>query len=439
MSKITKQEFARRRKRLMGMMEPDSIAILPAASEKIRSRDTEYHYRQDSDFFYLSGFSEPEAVIALIPGREHGEFVLFCRERDKEKELWHGYRQGPEGACQNFGADDAFPIDDIDDILPGLIEGRERVYYSMGRDQDFDHRVMAWINTIRGRVRSGATPPGEFLDLAHFLHEMRLFKSAAEIRVMKQAGEISAAAHARAMKSCEAGKTEGFLEAEILHEFAVQGARFAAYNTIVGAGQNGCVLHYIDNQSTLKDGDLVLIDAGCELDGYAADITRTFPVSGQFSPEQAALYQIVLDAQLAAFEVIAPGRHWEEPHEAAVKVIAQGLLDLGLLQGDLESVLKDQSYRDFYMHRTGHWLGLDVHDVGDYRVDGQWRLLEPGMCMTVEPGIYVAPGNDAVEERWRGIGIRIEDDVVVTKDGYDLLTPGAPKSIDEIEQWMAPQ
>ena len=435
--KIGRREFARRRKRLMGMMEAGSIAILAAAPEKIRSRDTEYAYRQDSDFYYLSGFVEPEAVLALIPGRRHGEFVMFCRERDPEKELWNGYRQGPEGACANFAADDAFPIDDIDDILPGLIEGRKRVYYSMGRDQGFDHRVMSWVNTIRGRVRSGASPPGEFLDLDHFLHEMRLFKSATEIRVMKRAGEIAATAHKRAMQACRADQWEYQLEAEILHEFALRGARFPAYNTIVGGGRNACILHYVDNAARLQSGDLVLIDAGCEYEYYASDITRTFPVSGRFSEEQAALYQIVLDAQAAALAVIAPGRHWEEPHNAAVKVITAGLLRLGLLSGKLKTLLKEQAYKPFFMHRTGHWLGIDVHDVGDYRVDGEWRLLEPGMCMTVEPGIYVAPDDDSVEQRWRGIGIRIEDDVVVTAGGCEILSPGAPRTIAEIEACMA--
>ncbi|MBR9912238.1 MAG: Xaa-Pro aminopeptidase [Gammaproteobacteria bacterium] len=435
--KIGKQEFARRRKRLMAMMEPNSIAILPAAPEKIRSRDTEYPYRQDSDFYYLSGFVEPEAVIALIPDREHGEYVMFCRERDREKELWNGYRAGPEGACSDFGADDAFPIDDIDDILPGLIEGRERVYYSMGRDRDFDHRVMGWVNTIRGRARLGAIPPGEFLDLDHFLHDMRLYKSAAEIKLMKRAGAISADAHTRAMQACRPGMGEYQLEAEIQHQFASNGARFPAYNSIVGGGKNGCILHYVDNSAPLKNGDLVLIDAGCEYEYYAADITRTFPVNGKFSAEQRALYEIVLQAQAAAIAAIAPGRHWEEPHDAAVRVITDGLRELGLLQGELDTLLETEAYKPFYMHRTGHWLGLDVHDVGDYRVGGQWRLLEPGMCMTVEPGIYVAPNNTDVEERWRGIGIRVEDDVVVTKTGCEVLTEAAPKSVDDIEALMA--
>ncbi|MGH1374193.1 MAG: Xaa-Pro aminopeptidase [Cellvibrionaceae bacterium] len=434
---IAKQEFTRRRKQLMAMMEDNSIAILPAAPERTRSRDTEYSFRQDSDFYYLSGFVEPESVLVLIPGREHGEYVLFCREKDREKEIWNGHRVGPEGACLQFGADDAFPIDDIDDILPGLIEGRERVYYGMGKDADFDHQVMVWVNTIRAQVRTGAIPPGEFLELDHLLHDMRLYKSAAEGRLMKRAGEISAAAHVRAMKVCKPGVYEYQLEAEIHHEFATNGARFPAYNTIVGGGANGCILHYVENDQVLKKGDLVLIDAGCELEYYAADITRTFPVDGTFNNEQRALYELTLKAQEAAIDAIKPGRHWNEPHEASVEVITAGLVELGLLIGDVAELIEKEAYKEFYMHRIGHWLGIDVHDVGDYRVGGEWRVLEPGMCMTVEPGIYVAPDNAGVDAKWRGIGIRIEDDVLITKDGCDVLTADVPKTIDDIEALMA--
>ncbi len=435
--RISKQEFARRRKELMALMEPNSIAIVPAAPEHTRSRDTEYHFRQNSDLFYLSGFTEPEAVLVLIPGREHGEFVLFVRERNREREIWDGYRAGPEGACSEFDADDAFPIDDIDDILPGLIEGRERVYYAMGKDSDFDKKVMDWVNTIRAKVRSGATPPGEFLDLSHFINELRLFKSAAELRVMKEAGEISARAHVRAMRFCKPGLMEYQLEAEILHEFQMAGARFPAYNTIVGGGKNGCILHYIENSAALKNGDLVLIDAGCELEYYAADITRTFPVNGKFSAEQKALYEICLQAQLDAIAVAKPGNHWNDPHETTVRVITEGLVKLGLLEGNVQELIKSEAYKEFYMHRAGHWLGMDVHDVGDYKVGGQWRVLEPGMVLTVEPGIYVAPDNERVAKKWRGIGIRIEDDVVITKDGNEILTKDVPKAIADIEALMA--
>jgi Xaa-Pro aminopeptidase len=435
-AKISNQEFARRRRDLMAQMEPHSIAIVPAALEKIRNRDVEFPFRQDSDFYYLTGFPEPDAVLVLLPGREHGEVVVFCRERDPTMELWNGYRAGPEGVCARYGADDAFPINDMDDILPGLIEGRERVYYAMGRNDDFDRHVMQWINVIRSKVRSGAHPPGEFLDLDHLLHDLRLFKSAAELRVMREAGKISARAHCRAMTFCQPGMYEYQLEAEILHEFGRSGSRSPAYGSIVGAGANGCILHYRENDSQIRDGDLVLIDAGCELEHYASDITRTFPANGKFSKEQQALYEITLEAQFAAIATIKPGLHWNEPHDAAVRVIAQGLKDLGLLEGELKEIIETETYKRFYMHRTGHWLGMDVHDVGDYKVGDAWRVLEPNMVMTVEPGIYVSPHDSEVARKWRGIGIRIEDDVVVTKKGYEILTDDVPKTVRDIEKLM---
>ncbi|MEH6584472.1 MAG: Xaa-Pro aminopeptidase [Halioglobus sp.] len=434
---ISKSEFARRRKNLMGLMEPNSIAIFPAAREQMRSRDTEFPFRQDSDFYYLSGFVEPEAVLVLIPGREHGQFVLFCRERDPQLELWHGRRAGPGGACDQYAADDAFPIGDIDEILPGLIEGRDRVYYSMGRRTEFDQQIMSWVNQIRSKEATGAVPPGEFTDLDHMLHDLRLVKSAAELRLMRRAGDITAAAHIRAISHCRPGMEESRLEAEILHEFAISGARHPAYSSIVGSGENACVMHYVDNAAKMRSGDLVLIDAGCEYEYYAADVTRTFPVSGTFSTEQRALYELVLAAQLAAIEEIRPGNHWNQPHDATVRVITEGLVKLGLLKGGVASLIKRERYKDFYMHKAGHWLGLDVHDVGDYRVNDEWRSLEPGMVMTVEPGIYIAPDNTKVAKKWRGIGIRIEDDVIVTDQGCEVITAGVPKSVAEIEALMA--
>ena len=435
--KISKAEFTRRRKKLMAMMDRQSIAIIPGAREVTRSRDTEYPFRQNSDLFYLTGFEEPDAVLVLVPGRRQGHVVLFCRERDPEMELWNGYRLGPEGAVAYLGVDDAFPIDDLDEILPGLIEGTQRIYYSMGHDDVFDQRVMGWVNQIRRLVRSGAAPPADFTDLAFLLHEQRLIKSAAEIRVMRKAGEISAAAHVRAMQECQAGRYEYHLEAAIQHTFSEHGARFPAYNSIVGSGANACVLHYTENASRMKAGDLVLIDAGCEYQGYAADITRTFPVSGHFSSEQRAIYDLVLEAQRAAIAKVRPGNTWNQPHDATVRVITRGLIKLGLLKGKERELIKAEAYRDFYMHRAGHWLGLDVHDVGDYRVDGRWRQLEPGMVLTIEPGIYIATDNTKVAKRWRGIGIRIEDDVAVTETGCDVLTADVPKRADEIEALMS--
>jgi Xaa-Pro aminopeptidase len=434
---MNKKEHARRRSYLAEQMGENSIAILPSSTMKSRNRDVDYPFRQDSDFFYLTGFSEPEAVLVIIPGREHGESVLFCRERDPTKEMWDGFIAGPDRAIDMFGVDDAFPISDIDEILPGMIEGSDKVYYSMGLDATFDSRVMEWINVIRSKVRNGAHPPGEFVALEHALHELRLIKSSAEIKTMKQAAEISAQAHIEAMKVCRPGLYEYHLESAMTKVFMDNGARSQAYPAIVGAGDNACILHYIDNDAPLKEGDLVLIDAGCELECYASDITRTFPVSGKFSEEQKAIYQIVLDAQLAAIKEVKPGNHWNHPHEAAVEVICKGLLDLGLLSGELDEIIEEERYKSFYMHRTGHWLGLDVHDVGEYKIEGEWRELEPGMVITVEPGIYIAPDNKDVAKKWRGIGIRIEDDVVVTKKSHQILSKDVPKSIAEIEAIMA--
>lgn len=437
MNRIPRADYARRRKALMAEMEPNSIAILPAAPMYIRNRDVEHVYRQDSDFQYLSGFPEPEAVIALIPGREHGEYVLFCRERDPARELWDGLRAGQDGAVSEYGADDAFPIGDIDDILPGLIEGRSRVYYAIGSNQEFDHRLMEWINTIRSKARQGAQPPNEFVALDHLLHDLRLYKSANEVKVMKHAAEISARAHIRAMQASRAGLHEYHLEAELDYEFRKGGAKMPAYGSIVATGKNACILHYRENDAVLKDGELVLIDAGCEIDCYASDITRTFPVNGRFSPEQKAIYELVLRANEEAFNHIGPGKHWNEAHEATVRVITAGLVELGLLQGSVDELITAEAYKPFYMHRAGHWLGMDVHDVGDYKVGGEWRVLEPGMAMTVEPGIYIAADNQDVPKKWRGIGVRIEDDVVVSKTGCEILTGGVPKSVEEIEALMA--
>ena len=421
----------------MSEMIPNSVAIVPAAREVTRSRDTEYPFRQDSDFFYLTGFLEPDAVLFLLPGRRQGQVLMFCRDRDPERELWDGYRQGAEGVVANFGMNDAYPVGDIDDIAPGLIEGRSTIYYSMGHDDGFDRRVLGWVNQIRAKARIGAKPPGDISDLAFLLHEHRLIKSDAEIRLMQRAADISAQAHCRAMRECSPGRYEYHLESAIQHDFAEHGARFVAYNSIVGSGKNACCLHYTDNDAKMVDGDLVLIDAGCEYQGYAADITRTFPVNGRFSEEQRAIYNVVLKSQRAAIAATKPGAKWNRPHDVTVQVITEGLVELGLLSGDVDALIDAGAYTDFYMHRAGHWLGLDVHDVGEYRVDGKWRPLEPGMVLTIEPGIYVAQDNNNVDPKWRGIGVRIEDDVLVTKGGCHVLTSGVPKDADDIEALMA--
>ncbi len=434
---MNNQEYKRRRKHLMQIMGEDAVAILPAALVRMRNRDAEFQYRQDSDFHYITGFDEPEAVVVLVPGREHGEYILFCRENDKKMETWNGLRAGQDGAIEKYAADDSFPIDDIDDILPGLLENKEKVYYTMGVHPDFDQRVIKWVNRLREQSRMGVHTPGEFVSLDHQLHDMRLYKSAAEIKVMRKAAEISAEAHIRAIQFCKPGKYEYQLEAELLHHFMQHGARSPAYSSIVGGGKNGCILHYVENSESLKDGDLVLIDAGAELECYAADISRTFPVNGKYSKEQRILYDIVLTAQLAAIEQVKPGNHWNDPHEAAIKVITQGLIDVGILKGKLETNIEKETYKDFYMHRTGHWLGMDVHDVGDYKVDDEWRVLEPGMVLTVEPGLYISADHESVAKKWHNIGIRIEDDVLVTKDGHEVLSKDAPKDPDEIEALMA--
>ena len=436
---MTRSEFKRRRKALMEMMEPDSIAILPASPISVRNRDVHYPYRPDSDFYYLTGFPEPQAVAVLIPGRAQAEYILFCREHDEKKARWDGPVAGQEGAVARYGADDSFPITDLDEILPRMLEQARRVYYAMGAHPDLDQRVLDWVNGIRRRAREGVTGPVEFIALDHYLHELRLFKSRPEIKVMARAAAISAEAHKRAMRVCRPGMMEYELEAEILHECACHGARAQAYAPIVGGGANACVLHHVDNASPLRDGDLVLIDAGCELDYYASDITRTFPVNGRFSPAQRDLYAWVLAAQKAALEKVRPGNHWDDPHQAAVRTLAKGMLELGLVKGGkatLAKIVRDARYKRFYMHRTGHWLGMDVHDVGDYKVDGEWRLLEPGMCLTVEPGLYIAPDAGGVAKRWRGTGIRIEDDVLVTPEGHEVLSSDAPKDMDEIEHLM---
>jgi Xaa-Pro aminopeptidase len=431
---MNSKEFSRRRDQLMRMIGPGGIAILPAAPVRMRSRDVEYRFRQDSDFYYLTGFAEPNAVIILAPGRDKGEYLVFCRERDPEKELWDGERAGPEGAMRDFAADDAFPIDDIDDILPGIMESCSRVYYTMGLYADFDVRIAEWLNSLRGRESRGVHTPREFVALDHLLHDMRLYKSRDEISALRRSAKIAVKAHARAMQFVRPGLHEYEVEAEFAHEFRRHGASMS-YSPIVAGGVSACTLHYVENGNALSDGDLLLIDAGCELDYYASDVTRTIPVNGRFSPEQRAVYEIVLEAQLAAIEKTRKGNHWNEPHDAAVKVITRGLKKIGLLDGKVSRLIKDEAYRQFFMHRTGHWIGMDVHDVGDYKVGDEWRLLESNMVTTVEPGVYI-PDSRKVAARWRGIGIRIEDDVAVTSNGPDVLSKGLAKDPDEIEALM---
>ena len=431
---MNSKEFEKRRRQLMRMVGHGGIVILPSAPVKTRSRDVEYRYRQDSDFYYLTGFAEPDAVAVLAPGRANGEYLLFCREKNPQREQWDGLRAGQAGAVEQFGADDAFPIDDLDDILPGIMESCSRVYYTMGMYAEFDTRMAEWVNTLRSKLSRGVQSPQEFVALDHLLHDMRLYKSRGEISAMRKSAKVAAEAHKRAMRITEPGLYEYQVEAEFRHEFRRNDA-WASYSPIVGGGKNACILHYVENNAELKDGDLLLIDAGCELDYYASDITRTFPVNGRFTPEQRAVYEIVLEAQRAAIEKTVVGNHWNEPHDAAVKTITKGLKKLRLLEGSLPALIKDGAYRQYYMHRTGHWIGMDVHDVGDYKVGAEWRMLEAGMVTTVEPGIYI--GNSRkVPKAFRNIGVRIEDDVAITSKGPDVLSKDLVSDPDDIESMI---
>ncbi|WP_075256923.1 aminopeptidase P N-terminal domain-containing protein [Herbaspirillum camelliae] len=438
--------FAARRARLLASLQQagGGVAIIPTAPEVMRNRDADYPYRHDSYFYYLTGFTEPEAVLVLVAGKENRS-ILFCRDKNLEREIWDGYRHGPQAAQQLFALDAAHPIEELDKSMPALLSDARAVYYALGHDDKRDAQLQRWLQGVRALARSGVSAPAAVVDVSVLLDDMRLFKDAYEIDVMKRAGIISAEAHCRAMRICRPGLREYHLEAELLHEFRRNGSQYPAYGSIVATGANSCVLHYRAGDAEIKDGDLVLIDAGCELDSYAADITRTFPANGAFSGPQKALYEIVLAAQAAAIAETAPGKRFMDGHDAAVRVLAQGMLDTGLLDkskvGSLEDVIEKGDYRQFYMHRTGHWLGMDVHDVGDYRdpatADGNkpWRTLQPGMVLTIEPGIYVRPGEGVPEQFWN-IGIRIEDDAHVTPSGCELLTTGVPSKVEDIEALM---
>jgi len=426
--------FLRRRQSLIVQIG-QGIAIIPTSQEAIRNRDAHYPYRFDSYFYYLTGFAEPEAVLVLVGG-DHPKSILFCRDKDLEREIWDGFRYGPDSAREIFGLDEAYSISRLDELVPQLLANQSRLYFSLGAEAAWDTRVTGWLNQVRNQARAGVTAPSELVDVRGLLDEMRLFKSEDELATMRKAAEISSAAHRRAMHAAQPGATEYEIEAELLHEFRRHGAQAPAYSSIVAGGANACVLHYVSNDARLHDGDLLLIDAGCELDGYASDITRTFPVNGKFSGPQKDLYELVLAAQKAAIEAVRVGNHWNAPHEAALDVLVRGFIDFGLCKGTVEGVLESGDYRRFYMHRTGHWLGLDVHDAGEYKQNGAWRALEPGMVLTVEPGCYVRPADDVPEHYWN-IGIRIEDDAVVTQAECEIITHEAPKSVADIEALMA--
>ncbi len=426
--------FQHRRQQLLHRMG-SGVAVIPTASEAVRSRDSHYPYRFDSYFYYLTGFNEPESVLILIAGAQP-KSVLFCRDKDLEREIWDGFRYGPDGAKACFGVDEAYSISRLDELAPQLLANQPRLFYALGADVPWDGRVSGWLNQLRAQVRSGVSAPPDVCDVRALLDDMRLVKSPEEIATMRRAASISAGAHRRAMRATHPGSMEYEIEAELLHEFRHHGAQSPAYHSIVAGGANACVLHYVFNNAKLHDGDLLLIDAGCELDGYASDITRTFPVNGKFSAAQKDLYELVLAAQAAAIAAIRPGAGWNDPHDAALAVLVQGFVDFGLCKGTPEAVLESGDYKRFYMHRTGHWLGLDVHDAGNYKQGDAWLALEPGMALTVEPGCYVRPADDVPKHFW-DIGIRIEDDAVVTPTGCEIITIEAPKTVADIEALMA--
>ena len=441
MMKLTQADFQERRDRLAEEMGPHSIAIIATSPVAMRNRDADYKFRADSSFFYLTGFAEPEAVAIIETFESIDEgytYSLFCRERDREMEIWHGYRAGVDGAVEDYDADEAYAIDLLDEEIIEKLLNKQKLFYRMGQQADFDARVAKWIAEANGESRKGTSAPAQVIQLDRILDEMRLHKSTQEIELMQIASTISAQAHTRAMQAVKPGMMEYALEAELNYIFGQNGC-VPSYNSIVGGGENGCILHYVENDKVLKDGDLVLIDAACEYQLYASDITRTFPVNGKFSSEQKALYDVVLKAQLAAIDAVRIGNSYKEPHRIAVRILVQGLLDLGLMQGNIEQIIESESFHQFYMHGTGHWLGMDVHDVGSYKIEGEWRAYEEGMTVTVEPGLYIAPDDETVDAKWRGIGIRIEDDVVVTKDGPRVLTAAVVKTVEEIEALMAVQ
>ncbi len=429
-------EYAKRRKQLMQKIGSNGVVILAAAPTARRNGDADYAYRQQSDFYYLTGFDEPEAVAVIAPKRKQGEFILFNRVRDRAHEIWDGIRAGQEGACKTYGADQAFPFADLEKELPGILEGRATIHYALGVDKKFDKVIVRAMSKMRGKIRSGLQAPLGIVDIADTLHEMRLIKSSSEIALMRKAAEISAQAHIRAMQFCKPGMNEYQLEAEIQHEFQRNGARTPAYTSIVGSGANACILHYISNNQPIKNGDLVLVDAGAEYQYYAADITRTFPANGRFSAEQKAIYELVLKSQIAGIKAVRPGVAWPTVQTVIVKILTQGLIDLGILKGRLNELIAKEAYFPFYMHKSGHWLGLDVHDAGRYKVDGKWRKLQPGMVLTVEPGIYISADIPGVHKRWHNIGVRIEDDVLVTAKGSDVLSCDVPKTVTDIEALM---
>lgn len=433
---IKSAEFASRRQKLLQQMQPNSLAILPAAKERQRSNDVLYPYRQHSDFYYMTGFQEPEAIAVFSPNRHEGEYILFNRVRHRDHEIWDGPRAGQEGAVRDFLANEAFPIEEFAHILPGLLVNKDIIYYSIGIHPDVDKQLVELINILRAKIRNGLQPPITLIDLGPMIHNMRLFKSPDEIACLQQAVDISVEAHTNVIKACRPGLYEYELEAEFTYTCQKAGARFQAYPTILGAGKNTCILHYTSNHQRIADHDLVLIDAGAEYEYYAADITRTFPANGRFSGEQRAIYELVLQAQTAAIQSIKPGALWTDAQAIIIRILTQGLIDLGILKGNIDDLIETDAYAAFYMHKSGHWLGLDVHDVGKYKIDQQWQTLASNMILTVEPGLYLSADIKNIDKRWHNIGIRIEDDILVTDTGHRILSKALPKTVADIEAMM---
>lgn len=434
---ISQQEYAQRRQNVRQQIGENAIAIIPAASQVLRNGDTPYVFRQDSNFYYLTGFNESDAILVLLPGHDEGEYILFAREKDPAKEIWDGKMQGLQGVIEHFHADMAYDINSFEEVLPRLLENRKKVYFPISKCADFDQLIFACVNQLRGKARQGINAAEEFCNIDPILSEMRVFKSEAEIAVMQKAADISVKAHKRAMQTCTPGMYEYQLEAEMQYVFYKHGSRAVAYSPIIGSGKNACILHYKENNQQVADGDLVLIDAGCEYENYSSDITRTFPTNGHFSQEQAAIYNLVLKAQLAAIELVKPGTKWFELQARIMEIFTVGLVELGLLKGDISQLITEKAATQFYMHLSGHWLGLDTHDTGNYKINNEWRELEPGMVLTIEPGLYIQANQADVDPKWWNIGVRIEDDIAVTESGHQILTEALPKTIKEIETLMS--
>lgn len=433
---IKMAEYAKRRKALFDQMENKSIYILKGANLQYRNSDAEFPFRQNSHFYYLTGFNEPDAVLVLIKEGNNEEYILFCREKKKEEEIWTGPRVGVEGAKEKFQATTSFAISELDAKMPILLENKEKIGYSLGHSKEFDEKMVNWVNQVRSKVRKGTHAPETWFDFVHMISAMRLHKSPDEVQQIKEACRISAEGHAHLMRICRAGKWEYQLEGEFINYCFQSGLRFMAYSPIVAGGSNACTLHYIQNSDQLKDGDLLLVDAGAECENYAADITRTFPVNGKFTEAQKAIYELVLEAQEAAIKAAKPGVAWHKLQEIMVEILVTGLVKLNILQGDVQELIKEKKYRQFYMHSSGHWLGLDVHDAGEYKINENWRPLEAQMVFTIEPGLYFDPNQEGLDSKWKGIGVRIEDDILITKDGCEVLTKMVPKRVEEIEALM---